>query len=98
MGVGLGPVAATSIIAPQSCVPWSQRAAITSVGFASRMLGGSIAVAALGTVGSTADGSSLGSRFVGVALMAAAGVVAMPLLAPRTLRVEPADALGAAAE
>jgi MFS family permease len=98
MGVGLGPVASTSIIAPQSCVPWSQRAAVTSVVFASRMLGGSIAVAALGAVGSTADGSSLARRFVGVALMAAAGVVAMPLLAPRALRVEPDDALGAAAE
>jgi hypothetical protein len=97
MGVGLGPVASTSIIAPQSCVPWSQRAAVTSVVFASRMLGGSIAVAALGAVGATADGS-LAMRFVGVALMAAAGVVAMPLLAPDTLRVEPVDALGAAAE
>jgi hypothetical protein len=62
------------------------------------MLGGSIAVAALGAIGSTADGRSLAARFVGVALMAAAGAVAMPLLAPSTLRVEPADALGAAAE
>jgi MFS family permease len=98
MGVGLGPVAATSIIAPQSCVPWSQRAAVTSVAFASRMLGGSIAVAALGAIGSTADGRSLATRFVGLALLAAAGVVAMPLLAPRALRVEPVEALGSAAE
>jgi hypothetical protein len=98
MGVGLGPVASTSIIAPQSCVPWSQRAAVTSVAFASRMLGGSIAVAALGAIGSTTDGRSLATRFVGLALLAAAGVVAMPLLAPRALRVEPVEALGSAAE
>ena len=95
LGLGLGPVASTSIIAPQSCVPWSHRAAVTSVVFASRMLGGSLAVAALGALG---DEAHVGTRFVGVALLAAAGVLATPLLAPRTLRVEAGDALGAAAE
>jgi hypothetical protein len=62
------------------------------------MLGGSIAVAALGAIGSTADGTSLATRFVGLALLAAAGVVAMPMLAPGTLRVEPVEGLGSAAE
>ncbi len=95
LGVGLGPVASTSIIAPQSCVPWSHRAAVTSVVFASRMLGGSLAVAALGALG---DETHVGTRFAGVALLAAVGVLASPLVAPRTLRVEPAEALGAAAE
>jgi MFS family permease len=96
LGLGLGPVASTSIIAPQSCVPWSHRAAVTSVMFASRMLGGSVAVAALGALGG--EEAHAGTRFAGVALLAGAGVLAMPLVAPRTLRVDASDALGAAAE
>jgi hypothetical protein len=102
LGVGLGPVASTSIIAPQSCVPWSQRAAVTSVVFASRMLGGSVAVAALGALGQPgelgAEPAHAAARFLGVVLMTGMGVLAMPLVAPRTLRADTGDALGAAAE
>src|SRR5262249_48715158 len=78
LGFGLGPVASTSVIAPQSRVAWSHRGAVTAVVFASRMLGGSIAVAALGALGD--EGHPAASRFAGVALLAAGGAISMGLL------------------
>jgi hypothetical protein len=96
LGFGLGPVASTSIIAPQSRVAWSHRGAVTAVVFASRMLGGSIAVAALGALGDESHPAA--ARFVGVALLAAGGAISMGLLAPRSVHMEPGDTLGAAAE
>jgi hypothetical protein len=96
LGFGLGPVASTSIIAPQACVAWSHRGAVTAVAFASRMLGGSIAVAALGALGD--EGHPAAARFVAVALLAAGGALSMALIAPRTVHMESSDPLGAAAE
>jgi MFS family permease len=96
LGLGLGPVASTSIIAPQSRVAWSHRGAVTAVVFASRMLGGSVAVAALGALGGEAQPAA--ARFVGVAILAVGGALATGLLAPETVQVDAADALGAAAE
>jgi MFS family permease len=95
MGLGLGLAASTSIIAPQSCVPWRYRGAVTSAVFAARMLGGSIAVAALGAAG-VAGGDAW--RFAGVALLALGGAVASAVLSPRALRTAPAEVFGSAAE
>jgi hypothetical protein len=50
------------------------------------MLGGSVAVAALGLLGDTPQDSAL-ARFAGVALLALGGVVAAVRMAPRTLRM-----------
>jgi hypothetical protein len=95
LGFGLGPAASASIIAPQSCVPWRYRAAVTSTIFASRMLGGSIAVAALGTLGAAGHGAA---RFAGIAVLAVGGLVASAAVAPRGVQVEPGEIMGSAAE
>jgi predicted MFS family arabinose efflux permease len=34
LGLGLGPAASTSLVGPQSCVPWSHRGSVTSVVYA----------------------------------------------------------------
>ncbi len=82
LGVGLGPAASTSLVAPQSVVAWEHRGAITSAVYAVRMLGGSLAVAALG---SFVDASA--ARFGGVAILALGGLVATLRLAPAVLHV-----------
>lgn len=46
-GFGLGPAASTSTIGPQSVVPWKARGAVTSAVYATRMLGGAVAIALL---------------------------------------------------
>ena len=89
LGLGLGGVAISSVIAPQSCVPWQERGAVTSAVFASRMLGGSIAVAALGAIG--AGGRDV-ERFAGLAVLAALGALACANLAPSGGRAESRDA------
>jgi MFS family permease len=95
LGLGLGPVASASIIVPQSVVAWRDRGAVTSAVFALRMLGGSIAVAALGAAG---GGGHETARFVGVALLALAGLSASAILAPRIMRLRPGEAVVAPAE
>ncbi|AGC43035.1 major facilitator family transporter [Myxococcus stipitatus DSM 14675] len=47
LGMGLGPAASTSLIAPQSRVAWHHRGIITSSLYSTRLLGGSLTVAAL---------------------------------------------------
>jgi MFS family permease len=47
LGVGLGPAASTSIIGPQSVVPWRARSVVTSAVYSTRMLGGAVAIALL---------------------------------------------------
>ena len=85
LGLGLGPAASTSLVAPQSSVAWPYRGAVTSAVYATRMLGGSLAVVALGAAGAwTADPAV--ARFTGVALLALAGVVGAVLLAPGRAR------------
>jgi hypothetical protein len=92
LGAGLGPAASTSLVAPQSDVPWPARGATTSVLYAMRTLGGSIAVAALGRASTSGEGSAV---FVGVLGIAGAAAASMALLAPAGARhVEP-DALAA---
>ena len=50
MGIGFGPSIAAFIMAVQESVPWQVRGVATSVTQLSRMLGGTIGVALLGTV------------------------------------------------
>jgi MFS family permease len=45
LGVGLGPAASTSTIGPQSVVPWGARGVVTSAIYATRMMGGAMAIA-----------------------------------------------------
>ncbi|MCE9669697.1 MFS transporter [Myxococcus stipitatus] len=47
LGMGLGPAASTSLIGPQSRAPWHHRGIVTSSLYATRLLGGSLTVAAL---------------------------------------------------
>ncbi|GHG70246.1 MFS transporter [Comamonas sp. JC664] len=47
LGLGLGPAASTSLLGPQSRAPWHHRGIVTSTVYATRLLGGSLMVAAL---------------------------------------------------
>lgn len=47
LGIGLGPAASTSIIGPQSVVPWRTRSVVTSAVYSTRMLGGALAIGLL---------------------------------------------------
>ncbi|MFT3774707.1 MAG: MFS transporter [Minicystis sp.] len=77
LGFGLGPAASTSLVAPQSHVEWRYRGMMTSAVYATRMLGGSLAVAALGSMPAAASW-----RFVGVGGIAAAALGVMAAIAP----------------
>jgi hypothetical protein len=77
LGFGLGPAASTSLVAPQSHVEWQWRGMMTSTCYAARMLGGALAVAALGSTPAEA-----GWRFAGIAAIAAAAVVMLVGMAP----------------
>ncbi|WP_224367668.1 MFS transporter [Hyalangium versicolor] len=50
LGMGLGPAASTSLLGPQSRAPWHYRGIITSSLYATRLLGGALAVAAMSLV------------------------------------------------
>ncbi|MGZ3421151.1 MAG: MFS transporter [Polyangiales bacterium] len=77
LGLGLGPAASTSLVAPQNHVPWRQRGAITSAVYATRALGGSFAVAIVGMMPERALDS--------VAVIALLGLGALFTLAPAGL-------------
>jgi predicted MFS family arabinose efflux permease len=96
LGLGLGPAASTSLVGPQSCVPWAQRGAVTSAVYALRALGGSVVVAMLGAAGGGEHDPAL-VRFTALAFLAVAGVAAAAWMAPRVLRLdaEPEPAGGA---
>ena len=76
-GTGIGPAASTSLVAPQSAAPWSARGGVTSAIYAARMLGGSVAVAALGSFDAGGD-----APFIGLVGAAAAAVAALVFVAP----------------
>jgi predicted MFS family arabinose efflux permease len=78
LGFGLGPAASTSLVAPQSAVAWHQRGVVTSAVYASRMLGGALAVWAFG-----GRGASGPATFEGIALVSLAAATTLALLAPR---------------
>lgn len=77
LGFGLGPAASTSLVAPQSHVEWRYRGMMTSTIYAARMLGGSLVVAALGSMSAGASG-----RFTAVAALAVGAVGVMMGTAP----------------
>jgi predicted MFS family arabinose efflux permease len=88
LGLGLGPATSTSLVGPQSCVPWAQRGAVTSAVYALRALGGSVVVAMLGAAGGAEHDAAL-ARFTALFVLALAGVGAAAWMAPRVLRLDP---------
>lgn len=80
LGLGLGPAASTSLVAPQNHVEPGLRGIVTSACYASRMLGGSVTIALVGAL--APEGRSVPFAFTSLAVMAAAGFVAMLVLAP----------------
>ncbi len=97
LGLGTGPAASTSLVAAQSSVAWRYRGAVTSAVYATRMLGGSLAVAALGALGVYgADAAT--ARFVAIALLVFGAMASSLLMAPDTLAARVGDVVPAAAE
>jgi MFS family permease len=97
LGFGTGPAASSSLVAAQSSVAWRHRGAVTSTVYAARMLGGSLAVAALGALGAhTADAAT--ARFTAIAILAFGAMASSLLMAPGTLTPRAADVLPAPAE
>ena len=84
LGLGLGPAASTSLVAPQSHVERQHRGMMTSTIYASRMLGGSLAVAVLG--GTATGGATPGWRFAGILLIALGALASLLVLAPTHVR------------
>jgi MFS family permease len=80
MGLGIGPAASTSLVAPQSHAPWHQRAVVTSIVYAARMLGGSLAVAVLGAANATTA-----ARCEGLFAIALLAVTTLAVIAPRAV-------------
>jgi len=97
LGFGTGPAASTSLVAAQTSVAWRYRGAVTSTVYAARMLGGSLAVAALGAIGPhAADVATV--RFTTIAILALAATASSLLMAPSTLTPGAADVVPAPAE
>ncbi|OJT25776.1 MFS transporter [Archangium sp. Cb G35] len=86
MGLGLGPAASTSLLGPQTRVPWQQRGMVTSAVYATRMLGGSFTLAALELVP-----PGFPVRFAVIASLAGAAALSLALFAPGRVITE-ADA------
>lgn len=81
VGLGLGPAASTSLVAPQNHVEPSQRGTVTSACYASRMLGGSVMIALLGAL--APEGAAVSLAFPSlIALTGAATLVALLLSPP----------------
>lgn len=87
MGLGLGPAASTALIGSQSQARPEERGMITSAVFATRMLGGSLMIAALGAMRGV-DGPA--ARFAAIAGLTVVAVIAMAAYAPRELPEGPA--------
>jgi MFS family permease len=77
LGLGMGPAASTSLVASQSAAPWHQRGVVTSAVYATRLLGGAVAVAAFGA----RDAGGAG-RFEGIAGVAVAAAALLAMVAP----------------
>jgi hypothetical protein len=77
LGLGLGPAASTSLLGPQSRAPWHYRGIITSSLYATRLLGGSLAVAAM----SLARGH-FSTQFAMAAALTVVAALGMALAAP----------------
>jgi hypothetical protein len=79
-GLGLGPAASTSLVAPQNHVAFEHRGTVTSAAYASRMLGGSMTIGVLGAL--APEGKLVAYAFPTMAVMAGVAVVVTLLLAP----------------
>jgi hypothetical protein len=77
LGLGLGPAASTSLLGPQSRAPWHYRGIITSSLYATRLLGGALAVAALSLVR-----GHFATQFTLAASLTALAALGMSLAAP----------------
>jgi MFS family permease len=97
VGFGIGPAASTSLLGPQTSVPWAHRGGVTSAVYAVRMFGGSLVVALLGGLGGSSHEAAVG-RFAAVAVLAACGAATAAVMAPRVLRVADGEAVSAPAE
>jgi MFS family permease len=84
LGLGLGPAASTSLVGPQSHVAWRYRGTITSTMYASRTLGGSLAIATLGSPSATPT-----SRFIGILVIAVTATVVLAWIAPTEVTEPP---------
>ncbi len=84
LGLGTGPAASSSLVAAQSSVAWQHRGAVTSAIYATRMLGGSLSVAALGFLGAHSSDPAL-ARFTALALLAFGAMASSLAMAPGTL-------------
>ena len=82
-GFGLGPAASTSTIGPQSVVPWRARGAVTSAVYATRMLGGAVAIALLDLAQ-----AHPALQIMLIAPIAAAGAALLVMVAPGSMRTE----------
>ncbi|HEY2515639.1 MAG TPA: MFS transporter [Polyangiaceae bacterium] len=91
-GIGLGPAASTALVAVQSAAPWHQRGSVTSLNYAARMLGGSVAVAALGAPGFGA------ARFTALAAIALLAWATSARMAPKGAQVLRAAGTGSGVE
>jgi MFS family permease len=97
VGLGVGPAASISLVASQSAVAWTRRGVVTSAVYAVRMLGGSLAVAALGHTHGLPQQAADVPRFGAMAVFALAGLTTTACAAPGAQRresekVEPAPA------
>jgi MFS family permease len=97
LGLGTGPAASSSLVAAQSSVAWRYRGAVTSTVYAARMLGGSLAVAALGALGTHTDNAAA-TRFAAIAFLAFGAMASSLWTAPRTLAARVGDAVPVPAE
>jgi hypothetical protein len=84
LGLGTGPAASSSLVAAQSSVAWRDRGSVTSAVYATRMLGGSLAVATLGALGAWTE-EVAAARFTGVALLGFGAMASLLAMSPRTL-------------
>jgi len=83
VGAGLGPAANAFLLGSQSRVAWTSRSAVSGLVQTARALGGSLGVALLAALGAWHSGGSA-TRFAGLALLLACGVVVTWRLAPRS--------------
>lgn len=77
LGLGLGPAASTSLVGPQMRAPWHHRGMVTSAIYATRMLGGSLTIAAVDLLP-----GSFAARFAVLAVLAGVAALVQLTLAP----------------
>lgn len=65
IGVGLGPAVSTCLVGPQSRAPFEARGMLTSSIYATRSLGGALAVGALGALGAAQTSVAFGAAAPG---------------------------------